>query len=125
MLAALAIALAGPLRQYISQRGQIASTQADIKASQEQLKSLREQQQRWADPSYVAEQARQRLHFVEPGQVPYITLSPTPTPAEPASAKPVSDQPWYAQLWYSIQGADATAAPTPSVSPSPSPAPAP
>ena len=127
MLAALAIALAGPLRQLISQRAQISSLQSDVEKQTQQLKALQQQQKQWADPSYVAQQARDRLHYVLPGEVPYVTLGPTQSPSASSSAAAVSDEPWYAQLWSSIQGADAApnASPTPQPSPAPNPPPAP
>lgn len=123
VLAALAIALAGPLRQLISQRSEISSLRSDVAQQTQQLKNLQEQQKQWADPSYVAQQARDRLHYVLPGEVPYVTLAPTPSASASGGAQAVVDQPWYAQLWSSIQGADAT--PKPSVSPHPTTAPAP
>jgi cell division protein FtsB len=117
VLAALAIALAGPLRQLISQRSQISSLQSDVAQQTQQLKDLQQQQKQGADPSYVAQQARDRLHYVMPGEVPYVTLAPTPSPSSSAGARAVEDEPWYAQLWSSIQGADAT----PKASPTPQP----
>jgi cell division protein FtsB len=123
VLAALAIALAGPLRQLISQRSQISSLRSDVAQQTQQLKDLQQQQKQWADPTYVEKQARDRLHYVMPGEVPYVTLAPTPSPSASGGAETVADQPWYAQLWSSIQGADAT--PKPSVTPHPAGAPAP
>lgn len=123
VLAALAIALAGPLRQLIGQRSQISSLRSNVAQQTQQLKDLQKQQKQWADPTYVAQQARDRLHYVMPGEVPYVTLAPTPSTSAPASAHAVADQPWYAQLWSSIQGADAT--PKPSVTPHPTAVPAP
>jgi cell division protein FtsB len=123
VLAALAIALAGPMRQLTTQRSQISSLRSDVAQQSQQLKSLQQQQKLWADPSYIAQQARERLHYVMPGEVPYIPLAPTPSASSSAGADAVADQPWYAQLWSSIQGADAT--PKPGVTPHPTTAPAP
>lgn len=123
VLAALAIALAGPLRQLISQRSQISSLRSDVAQQTQQLKDLQQQQKQWADPSFVAKQARDRLHYVMPGEVPFVMLAPTPSPSTSAGVQAVEDQPWYAQLWSSIQGADAT--PKPSVTLHPTTAPAP
>jgi cell division protein FtsB len=108
VVAALAIALAGPLRQLISQRSQISSVQQDVARSTQQLKDLQAQEKQWSDPAYVAAQARDRLHYVKPGEVPYVTLSPTPSPQVSGLGAAAPDQPWYAQLWSSVQGADAT-----------------
>lgn len=117
VLAALAIALAGPLRQWLGQRAQITALRDNVATSQRELKALRQQQMLWADPSYVAAQAQQRLHYVKPGEVPYITLAPTPSAlASDAAAAAEANQPWYAQLWSSVQGAGATPRPVPSAS---------
>jgi len=122
VLAALAIALAGPLRQLISQRSEVASARQDVATSTHQLKDLQAKDKLWNDPAYVAAQARDRLHYVLPGQVPYVTLSPTPSPSATVAGAAAPDEPWYAQLWSSVQGAAATphATPAPSVGPSPS-----
>jgi cell division protein FtsB len=108
VVAALALALAGPLRQLISQRSQISSVQQDVARSTQQLNDLQAQEKQWSDPAYVAAQARERLHYVKPGEVPYVTLSPTPSPQATGPDAAAPDQPWYAQLWSSVQGADAT-----------------
>jgi cell division protein FtsB len=121
VVAALAIALAGPLRELVSQRSQISSLRQSVATGSQQLKDLQAQEKQWADPAYIAAQARDRLHYVKPGEVPYVTLSPTPTPQASMSGASAPDQPWYAQLWSSVQGADATPHASPSPSPSPSP----
>jgi cell division protein FtsB len=109
VLAALAIALAAPLRQLISQRAQLSSLRDSVATQQQQLKDLQRTQKLWTDPAYVAAQARQRLHYARPGQIPFVTLSPTPTASSSAAAgAPAPDEPWYAQLWSSVQRAAAT-----------------
>ena len=128
VLAALAIALAGPLRQLISQRAELSSVRSDVAAGNQQVEELQAQQKLWADPSYVAAQARERLHYVKPGEVPYITLGPQPSASDgvKASGVPTDQGPWYAQLWSSIRGADDVArSPRPNPTPAPAPAPAP
>ena len=126
VLAALAIALAGPLRQLITQRAELSSLRSDVAAGNQQVKELQAQQKLWADPSYVAAQARERLHYVKPGEVPYITLGPRPSASNgvKSSGVPADQGPWYAQLWSSIRGADAVA-PSPRPDPTPTPVPNP
>lgn len=134
VLAALAIALAEPMRQWLAQRNQIAEARQQVEATKRQVAALQSARQRWADPSYVADQARTRLHYVRPGEIPYITIGPTPSPsAVPSPRSDDATAPWYAQLWGSIQAAGtathgATAPPHPSPTPSPptlTPAPVP
>jgi cell division protein FtsB len=122
VLAALAIALAGPVRHLISQRAELASLRSQVADGKHQVKDLQAQEKLWADPSFVAAQARERLHYVKPGEVPYITLGPRPSASDGVGpgGVPADQGPWYAQLWSSIRGADGPA-PSPQVSPHPSP----
>jgi cell division protein FtsB len=125
VVAALAIALAAPVRQLVGQRAQINSLRTSVASQQSQVAQLKAAQKLWANPSYVAAQAEQRLHYVKPGQVPIITLAPTPAPgASPsATAAPALDTaPWYAELWTSVRGAGkpvTTPKPTSTVAPTP------
>jgi cell division protein DivIC len=125
VVAALALALAAPARELLSQRSQISSLNSSIAGQQQQVAALQKAQKQWANPSYVEAQARARLHYVFPGQVPYVTLSPTPAAsASAAAAQALASQPWYGRLWSSVQGAAHVPQPVPSPSPSPTLAPA-
>ena len=126
VIAALALAIAAPLRELLSQRSQISSLNTNIASQQQQVDALQKAQKQWADPKFVEQQARDRLHYVFPGQVPYVTLSPTPAAsasASAAAAQALASQPWYGRLWSSVEGA-AHVSPKPSSSPSPTLAPA-
>jgi cell division protein FtsB len=120
----LVVSAALPLREYLSQRGQIAAAQAKKAQLQSQVDSLEHQLQQWQDPAYVKAQARTRLHFVLPGEIAYVVLAPTasPAPAGTAALPGVSavgpEAPWYSQVWGSVRAADRVA-PAPSPSPTP------
>jgi cell division protein FtsB len=105
----LLVALALPVRAYLSQRAELAGL-ADRKATAEaEIAALREQQNRWADPAYVKAQARDRLHFVMPGETGYVVLRPSTEPpprqVAPEGAPTAPTTPWYETLWESAQGA--------------------
>jgi hypothetical protein len=95
---------------------------SSIASSQQQVAQLQKAKKQLSDPSYIEAQARDRLHYVFPGQVPYVTLTPTPAP-EASAAAALASQPWYGQLWASVKHASGVT-PTPSPSPTPSLAPA-
>lgn len=108
VLVGLALTLAGPLRQFIVQRAAIADLRAQVHTQQQRVDALQQESDQWKDPAYVEQQARERLHYVMPGEVPYIDLTaPTGTEADPSStvADPVHDGPWYSKLWSTVQGA--------------------
>ncbi len=103
--AALLFTLAVPVRSWFAQRAQIAGLRADVDAAQERVTELQIEKQRWADPAFVAAEARRRLHFVLPGEVGYVTLG-SGSAAAAAAADDGVQPPWYTALWGSLQQAD-------------------
>lgn len=104
----LAITLAPPLQHYFAQRAQINSLRAQVNDSNNALKKAREELAKWNDPEFVATQARQRLHFVFPGERQYIVLGAPKSEAEakgpvaPISTLIPNGIPWYGRLIASI-----------------------
>ncbi|OBK83975.1 septum formation initiator family protein [Mycobacterium sp. 1165178.9] len=121
----LTLTIAGPVRTYFAQRtemNQLAATEAALRS---QVAELEQRKAKLADPAYIAAQARERLGFVKPGDIPFQVQLP-PSAAEPEqpgspSAKPGNGDPWYTSLWHTI--ADAPHLP-PANSPAPPPPPA-
>lgn len=63
-------------------------------------------EQRRADldrPEEIELLARSELGLVEPGEVPFVVVTPEPAPP-PSVPPPPPDQPWYAQLWDGVTG---------------------
>ena len=108
----LVVSAALPLREYLSQRGQIASAKAKNAQQQARVDALEKQLDQWKDPAYVKAQARTRLHFVMPGEYSYVVLAPktrTATPgraALPGTVAVGAEAPWYSQVWGSVRAAD-------------------
>ena len=66
----------------------------------------------WNDPAFVAIQARQRLHFVLPGEVGYVVLEADSAPVlYKGTVTKQRSQSWYAAMWGGIKAAGETAAP--------------
>jgi cell division protein FtsB len=107
--AALVMSLAFPIREYLAQRSAIAAAEQRAEFLKDRVSTLQQQVGRWHDDAYVEEQARERLHYVFPGETGLVLLSPqdleqarkppVPTPEEPQTA-------WYDTLWQSVQAAD-------------------
>ena len=105
----LAISLAYPLREYLSQRGDIVDYRAQVAEQEKRVADLRAQHARWNDPAYVQAQARERLHYVMPGETSYVVLEADGAPApdgvvEPATAR-AARSPWFTDLWHSVETA--------------------
>jgi cell division protein FtsB len=116
VVCALVVSAALPLREYLSQRSQIAAAQAKQAAAKARVQSLEGQLRQLHDPAYVKAQARTRLHFVLPGETAYVVLSPSaaPLPAGRAAVAGATatgpEAPWYSQIWGSVKAADRPAA---------------
>jgi uncharacterized protein len=112
----LTLTIAGPVRTYFSQRTEMKQLKATEEQLRAQIAGLEEQKVKLADPVFIAAQARERLGFVMPGDIPYQVQLPANavvpgTPgAEPATAK--SGEPWYTSLWHTIADAPHGVSPT-------------
>jgi cell division protein FtsB len=102
----LALTIAPPVKHYFTQRAQISALKSQLSADNAALQKARQELSLWQDPDYIKSQARERLHFVLPGERQYIvidnsTTDTNNTPTKIASA-PTDGQPWYARLIASI-----------------------
>ena len=112
VLCALVVSAALPLREFLSQRADIRQLEQSQAAARARVAALEEQKARLEDPDYVAALARDRLHFVRPGEVAYVVIAPSAAPATPtdarraASAPAGPEAPWYSQVWGSVRSVD-------------------
>jgi cell division protein FtsB len=112
VVCALVVSAALPLREFLSQRGDIRRLEQSEAAARHRVTALEEQKARLSDPAYVAALARDRLHFLRPGESAYVVIAPTAPAAAPKDAKRAADAavgpngPWYSQLWGSVRSAD-------------------
>lgn len=118
-LCAVMVTVAYPLRQYLAQRSQISDVRHQNDVIQQQVAALQTELAKWSDPAYVAIQARQRLHYVRPGETGYLVPNPSPK-NEPLGMPTPSQQSWYDRLWSTVKSPGPSSSPASSV-PSPSP----
>src|SRR5215475_2445889 len=69
---ALALSVAVPLRNYLSQRGELAEVQQQQQRLREQVDELERRKAELSDPAQIEAEARRRLRYVRPGETPYI-----------------------------------------------------
>ena len=106
VICAIALSLAYPVREYVTQRRQIDSLVAQQQVMLAQVKNLQAQQARLSDPSYIEQLARQELDMCFPGTRCYIVEGGQPLISATHPARP-GPAPWYDKLWQSVQQADA------------------
>ena len=102
----LALTLAPPVKNYFTQRAQISALKSQLSADNSALEKARQELLLWQDPEYIKSQARERLHFVLPGERQYIVTGESTTEENNGTTKIASaltdGQPWYARLIASI-----------------------
>ncbi len=109
VLVALALAYTYPVRVYLAQESQIGKMEAAQAAQRDKINGLSQEVAKWQDPEYVRIQARDRLFYVRPGEVPLLVLN------DPAGAARDAGEPlpaaapdrWYDTLWGSVAAANA------------------
>lgn len=102
----LALTIAPPLKHYFTQRAQMSALKSQLSADNTALQKARQEILLWQDPEYIKTQARERLHFVLPGERQYIVTDGSTADTNNGSTKIASaltdGQPWYARLIASI-----------------------
>jgi len=108
VLFGVSVTLAPPTQHYFAQRAQISALEADLDSNRKKLEEARAELQRWRDPEYIKSQARDRLHFVLPGERQYIILGINNQVDDGTStAAPINQDfplgvPWYSRVISSI-----------------------
>lgn len=102
----LAWTLAPPAQRYFAQQAQINAIKAEVNSNESALQEEARELQLWRDPEYIKSQARERLHYVFPGERQYIvtdtTESAETTPKTAVAKNIPQGLPWYDRLVASI-----------------------
>lgn len=105
----LVVLLAPTVRSYFAQRSEITALERQVAQGEERLAQLEAEQERWRDPAFIEQQARERLKFVRPGEVSYTVIGADEIEGQQVATGQVSEtRPWYDRVWASIGQADRT-----------------
>ncbi|MEJ2857185.1 septum formation initiator family protein [Saccharothrix sp. CCNWLW140] len=106
VVCALALSIAVPLRTYLAQREELREVTASQETLRAEVSQLERRKQELADPAHLEAEARRRLHYVRPGETPYVVQLPGDAERkledERPAAAPAADKAWYEQLWDSV-----------------------
>jgi hypothetical protein len=94
------------MRQYVSQRADIADLERQKQQAQQRVEQLRDLKARWQDDAYAEQQIRRRLHYVMPGETGYVVVDPGAARQARADLG-AADRPWYANVWDGVDKSDA------------------
>ena len=110
VLITLALGYTYPVRVYLEQESEIARMKADQSAQQAVIAGLSETALKWQDDEFVKIEARKRLYYFEPGEVPLLVFNDPVSAARDAGLDPgasAGPDRWYDTLWSSIEAANA------------------
>ncbi len=85
------VVLAPSLKVLVEQRSQIAELQSSNAEAQNTVEELQEEVDRWADPSFLKAQARDRLLYAFPGDITYLVIDDAAALPE-GDGLPISDE---------------------------------
>ncbi|MET7387987.1 septum formation initiator family protein [Streptomyces sp. NPDC005529] len=106
VLCSLIVALAYPMRQYVSQRAEVADLEHRQEQARQRVEQLRDLKARWQDDAYAEQQIRQRLHYVMPGETGYVVVDPDAA-KQARAGQGAADRPWYTNVWDGVDKSDA------------------
>lgn len=96
---------------YLDQRQRITALEHAIATDQGTIDGLIAERERWSDPAYITTQARERLYYVQPGEVVYLVDNDLDAALQPSERAPVSEDvtttraDWMSQLLRSVTSA--------------------
>lgn len=107
VVCAVALTVAVPLRNYVTQRHELAAVAAEQERLAGDVRSLTDERAALRDPAHVEALARERLGYARPGEVPYRVQLPgdagnprDPRDTDPRAGLPPEEAelPWYARV---------------------------
>jgi cell division protein FtsB len=100
----ITVLLAPSVNTYLHQRSDIAALEAEIAAEKETSRNLESELDRWEDPNYIKQQARERIFLVMPGETRYLVKGEHGVEnAEQQAQEEAEDLQWVDSLWDSVK----------------------
>lgn len=98
------VLLTPSVNTYVHQRSDITALQAEIAEQKEKSATLESQLQRWEDPNYIKQQARERIFLVMPGETRYLVKGEDGVETvEQEAQEEETDLKWVDSLWDSVK----------------------
>ncbi len=112
VLCVVAVSLAYPLRNYLTQRSELAAAVSLQRANEQKIAELQQDLAALDDPQRIAAEAKSRLQYVRPGDTVYVVQVPNRAAAaapDGFGAAASVGGPWYATLWNTLAAPPAVA----------------
>lgn len=86
------VSLAPAVAELVQQRQRLAALEAQVAAQSAEVQKLRGERERWNDQTYIVTQARQRLYYVQPGEVSYLVIDDRAPTSNATAQTPISSK---------------------------------
>ena len=104
MTLVVTVLLAPSVNTYLHQRSDIAALEAEIAEQKETSQALEARLERWEDPNYIKQQARERIFLVMPGETRYLVKGEHGVEdVEQEAQEQEEDLQWVDALWDSVK----------------------
>ncbi|GGT98286.1 FtsB family cell division protein [Streptomyces violascens] len=105
VMCSLIVALAYPMRQFVSQRADISDQKRRAADAQKEVEQLRDEKARLQDDAYIEKLAREHLHMQFPGETSFTVVDPG-TVNKHREDKAATSRAWHYNLWDGVDNAD-------------------
>ena len=106
----LIVVLASPITRYLGSRNDVSHAAAQLHADRTELGQLTRQKQRYGDPGYIEQQARDTLQYAMPGDTVYVVVdkgsrSDLAASSGATTSTAAKGRAWNTRLWASVRSA--------------------
>jgi cell division protein DivIC len=102
------LVISGPLQSYLDQRDRVELLEEQKAVLDQANAQLEQRSSDLQDPSHLKQEARERLGYIEPGEVPYVVVPPEQDPStitQPLDLpKQNDDRSFVRRAWDSLTG---------------------
>lgn len=103
-LAVVALTLAPSVRNYMTNRAEFEQITSSNQQLRDEISDYQKKVEQQNDPAYVEAQARERLHYVNPGEKAVVMMYPGDEARKAAQAREAerARNAWYGNLWDAV-----------------------
>ena len=110
ILVLLVVVLASPITRYLGSRSDVSHAAAQLHADRTEQRQLTREKQRYADPGYIQQRARDTLQYAMPGDTVYVVVDKGAKSDLAASSggkksTPAKGRAWNTRIWASVRSA--------------------
>ena len=110
VVAVLVVSFASSLKAYLQQRDHIDTMRAQIAQRAQAIDELETEKERWKDPAFIEQQARERFGYVMPGETAYVALDADGNRIQaeskltaPGAVGAKTPRAWWEDAWASVE----------------------